>query len=881
MIDLRKSLRKHGHVLWLPLVPVLWMVLSSRGSLVDLKHLAMDTRYYVRGPLEAKEKVVYVNRDGRAAAVFGSSDFFPRYVYADCTRAVLELGGAKAVFLDFVLSVFSGGVAFDNRFLNEADQAMAGVVVDHPDRIVMAASYAGAQADLIQSDMYLPRMANGPHSPDNPTGYDPVANPIPELPQFPFWVPDLQSPDGYPPPQGRVGLINTEVELDQGPVPRYVPTFVELENDRLSKHYLLGFMYWLRKTTDAAEVGDDFYQTIQSLDIHPSETGDRLVIRDADGLDFGSAPLTSTHVFYTVAIELFRATHPGTEIEIGADELLLYVPDGESRRLAVSVPLVESQAMEINWFSGWLEEDVQRGRRPALEDRYNPQVSMADVYGLYHVWQNPSAANLRQSRLEMFARWSLWSDPEGADDTTSYASDEAVRQGIEHWFRRHFQGTAVLMGPTDVLLQDLAPTPFDPGEVPKVSVHGNAYKTIVSGRFIHRLPAWADWIFTFALTGCVTALTMVGGSKTRLNKIAAMVLLVGYVVGSLELFRYFDLVVPLVAPLGAALSTSMLGAVVQLIREEQHKSRIQGMFGSYVSPKVVQRLVDADEPPQLGGQALEITAFFSDIQSFSSFSEVLTPDELVVLMNEYLNAMTEIMEAEEGTLDKYIGDAIVAMFGAPVRTDRHAYQACRTAVLIQQRQAELRDYWKGLGDRWPSLVHHMQTRIGLNTGPAVVGNMGSRKRFNYTMMGDTVNLAARNESGAKAYGVHIMVSEDTRDQALRQGDDLVFRYLDRIVVKGRSRPVGVYELVGFRDSLSANAFRCLELYQQAVEHYLRQEWSRAQELFLAAAACEPFQPDAERRIDTNPSLVMAARCDYWRHHPPPADWDGRWIMKSK
>jgi adenylate cyclase len=243
--------------------------------------------------------------------------------------------------------------------------------------------------------------------------------------------------------------------------------------------------------------------------------------------------------------------------------------------------------------------------------------------------------------------------------------------------------------------------------------------------------------------------------------------------------------------------------------------------------------------------------------------------------------MTVILEYQGGTLDKYIGDAIVGIFGAPVRLADHAHRACLAAWRMQCQQAELRARWLAEGERWPPLVHHMRTRIGLHTGTAIVGNMGSTKRFNYTMMGDTVNLAARNESAAKSYGVYIMVSGDTRAMAEAAGSPCVFRFLDRIVVKGRTRPVDVFEIVGEKGELTAAALSCLAAYAEAVEAYLRRDWARAREGFTAAAQFEPHQPDPMRGITINPSLLMLERCAWFAANPPPDDWDGRYIMKSK
>jgi adenylate cyclase len=242
-------------------------------------------------------------------------------------------------------------------------------------------------------------------------------------------------------------------------------------------------------------------------------------------------------------------------------------------------------------------------------------------------------------------------------------------------------------------------------------------------------------------------------------------------------------------------------------------------------------------------------------------------------MHDYLTEMTDILHANGGTLDKFIGDAIVGMFGAPFPFEGHAYSGCRAALLMQKRQIELREKWRQEGD-WPEIVYEMKTRIGLNSGPAIIGNMGSRRRFNYTMMGDTVNLAARSESGAKSYGVYTMITGETKAKAEQHKDDIAFRFLDKIVVKGRSLPAEVYELVGFKDELSDQNKECLAFFQQGIERYLAQDWDSAKALFQNSATREVHK-------DANPSLIMIKRCDALKAEPPPADWDGVFVMKSK
>jgi len=249
-------------------------------------------------------------------------------------------------------------------------------------------------------------------------------------------------------------------------------------------------------------------------------------------------------------------------------------------------------------------------------------------------------------------------------------------------------------------------------------------------------------------------------------------------------------------------------------------------------------------------------------------------------MVEYLSELTDLVLDQEGTLDKYIGDAIDAMFGAPIPYPDHAYRAVACTIQMQEMQEELCERWKK-DDTLPEKVHHMRTRIGLNSGEAVVGNIGSRRRFNYTMMGDNVNLGARCESGAKSYGVYTMVTEDTRAAAMATKDDVCYRFLDQIVVQGRSLPVKVYEVLGYQRDITKETTRCLKLFAEAMETYLAKDWDRARKLFQEASKIEPFQPDRDEGISKNPSLVMADRCLEMKANPPAEDWDGVYTMTSK
>jgi adenylate cyclase len=524
---------------------------------------------------------------------------------------------------------------------------------------------------------------------------------------------------------------------------------------------------------------------------------------------------------------------PPGSVRRAGDFLEIVTQDG---RVLRRIPLAHQQLLEINWFSEW---DNQT---------FNPRTSMADVL---------IAGEMMKS------------------------GNEADREQAREYFQR-FAGAIVLIGPVDPLLQDLAPTPFDADPVPKVGMHGNLIKTILAEKYLHRLQPWTTFPITLGLTLIVTTFSMAGGARGLRSKLTAVLVLVAYVWLCLSLFADAHYVLPMMAPIGGAFTTAFIGVIWQLIVEEKQKGRIKNMFGTYLSPELVTQMVDSKEEPRLGGHKEEITAYFSDIQSFSTFSELMSPAQLVELMNEYLTACTDIVLEEKGAIDKYIGDAVVAFYNALVPVPDHAYRGCLTAVRVQQRIEELRQKWRSEGDKWPPIVHYLRARLGLNTGDAIVGNMGSQQRFSYTMMGDNVNLAARMESGAKSLGVYTMVTESTKLGCEQHGGDrIVFRFLDKIVVKGRTLPVPVYEVVGLRTEVPQQTFDCLGLHAQGIERYLAQDWDGAIRLFAQSAALERYQPSKAQFIESNPSLIMTERCHYWKKHPPGDNWDGVFTMKEK
>ena len=299
------------------------------------------------------------------------------------------------------------------------------------------------------------------------------------------------------------------------------------------------------------------------------------------------------------------------------------------------------------------------------------------------------------------------------------------------------------------------------------------------------------------------------------------------------------------------------------LAERGQKALIRDAFGQYLSPKVVNILVKDPSRLTLGGEEREMTAFFSDVASFSTISEQLTPEELVALLNEYLTAMCDIIAETDGTVDKFEGDAIIAFWGAPLSQPDHARLACFAAIDMQNHMVGYRDRLAREGR--PAL----NVRMGLNTGRMLVGNMGSAQRMDYTIMGDAVNLAARLEGANKFYQTYTMISGFTYDQV---ADDVEARELDLIRVVGKREAVRVYELLDRRGQLEPEKVELLGCYNRGLELYKERRFADAIAAFREALEVSPLD---------GPSLTYVDRCEDYLEAPPEADWDGVYTLTSK
>ncbi len=290
---------------------------------------------------------------------------------------------------------------------------------------------------------------------------------------------------------------------------------------------------------------------------------------------------------------------------------------------------------------------------------------------------------------------------------------------------------------------------------------------------------------------------------------------------------------------------------------ERAKTVVRAM-GKYIPLDVVRRLYERNEEPQLGGELRTVSLMFTDIEGFTTLAEQLPPDALARHLGDYLEAMTSSVEVTSGTIDKYIGDAVMAFWNAPVAVERHAERACEAVLACQAATRALyaSPAWQGL----PPLV----TRFGLHTAEVMVGHFGARSRFNYTALGDGVNLAARLEPLCKQYGVTVLVSEAIAEAA---HEKYLFRRVDRVAVKGKARAIDVFELLGRQGEVLENA-EAVQRYETAFDAYLARDFATASELL-------------DGTNDDPPSRVLKERCRVLRTAPPPADWGGVHVAKSK
>lgn len=427
--------------------------------------------------------------------------------------------------------------------------------------------------------------------------------------------------------------------------------------------------------------------------------------------------------------------------------------------------------------------------------------------------------------------------------------------------KERLENTLVLIGTSAVGLVDLRSTPVGKNYA-GVEVHANIVAGLLDS-YSKFEPQWIEGAQFWWLVAIALMLMLI---LPRVGPASAFALLIVIIAGNITVsfwaWNEHNLVLPLASPVLYCVLQFLLQMSYGFAIEARRKNRLSKVFGQYIPPELVTDLDSSDEALTLEGDSREMTVLFSDVRGFTTISEGLAPRELTQLMNEFLTPITRVIHDQRGTIDKYMGDAVMAFWGAPVHDVHHAKNGLLAGMEMCKQMRELGPVFKAKG--WPEI----KIGVGLNTGTMNVGNMGSEFRMAYTVLGDAVNLGARLESLTKQYGVDIMVSEYTRAEV----PSFSFRYLDMVKVKGKDEPVTIYEPMGEMGGLSHEEHHALDMWEMAVDAYRAQKWPEAQQLTR-----ELLVEDSERMI----YQIYLDRIEHFIENPPGRDWDGVFTHTSK
>ena len=423
------------------------------------------------------------------------------------------------------------------------------------------------------------------------------------------------------------------------------------------------------------------------------------------------------------------------------------------------------------------------------------------------------------------------------------------------------QGKIVLVGTSAPGLMDMRSTPV--GEVyPGVEVHANMISGILDQDVKQNPPyVLGANVLLLLVVGVVLAVLLPLLSPMYGTLLSAGVLLIEIVFNG-SLWQYGNIALPMAGGLLLALALFALNMTFGYFTTERTKRQITSLFGQYVPSEVVDEMSKNPEQVSMEGASREMTILFSDVRGFTTISEGLDPKELALLMNEFLTPLSRVIYGHRGTIDKYMGDCIMAFWGAPLPDARHAYHAVLSGLEMQRTLRELQPHFKERG--WPPI----HVGVGINSGRVSVGNMGSEVRVAYTVMGDAVNLASRLEGITKEYGVGVLVGEATREAA----PEFVYRELDLVRVKGKDKPVAIFEPLGLTDQVEQSVLEEVKMFHQALRMYRKQEWDQVELQLFNLLKMAP-----QSRL----YQVYAERVAHYRNNPPGENWDGVFVFKTK
>jgi len=567
------------------------------------------------------------------------------------------------------------------------------------------------------------------------------------------------------------------------------------------------------------------------------------------------AGLSSSETFKAPLPQLVQASPAWAVVNIDEDQ------DGFVRRYLLYVAIDEQRFYPLT-----LQAYAQtRGQRSFLEKLAAGEPVLFNGKPVSYYEANSFLINYR-GPAKTYPTYSL---SEVLDDRSFQLPDTALDTDSfekQHLAGEVFKNKIVFIGATAEELQDNKFAPFFSYEgrqrkLPGVEVHANALSTLWHGDFIARTSFGVD--FLMIALNAVLAMLFVLRARTVMGIIFTFGQIVLLFIAALLLFVWLEVWMPVIAPMAAIVLSYIGNLTPVLVAERRERYRTKRIFEQYVSASVVNDILASGQNPKFGGEKRWLTVLFSDIRGFTTYCEKHKPEVVVQRLNEYLTLMTEVIFKYQGTLDKFVGDAIVALFGAPYVFPNHAEKACETACAMIEQLREMQKRWS------EQAQDYFQIGIGINTGAMIVGNLGAQQRFDYTAIGDEVNLGARLEGANKQYHTAIIISEATYKQVKKRAQ---VRELDFVRVKGKSKPVKIYELRDMNPVPDIERDLLIDGYMRGLQFYQQRQWYRALKEFQIILRYFPTD---------GPTRVYVQRCFDFIASPPPANWDGVYEFKTK
>jgi adenylate cyclase len=517
-----------------------------------------------------------------------------------------------------------------------------------------------------------------------------------------------------------------------------------------------------------------------------------------------------------------------------------------------------------------MKDDILSGGRIIQIQGYvNARAVFFDRVGRF-LKSNAAAAIVADINTELAKKGNTAEQKKNAEEVRAEVPDVFAKTlgiynelaDIRGLLSRNLHGAFTIIGVTATSTTDIGVTPFA-SEYVNLGLQAAVVNTVLQGQFLTDVPWWYGLILAVlvAILATFAILRLRPGQSVAVG--AAIVV---FIAGSLLLaFRQTGVYFEAVSPVGSGFFTFIGLTAMKFLRAEREKGHVRSAFSRYLSPHVISDLLANPEKLKLGGEKKQLSAMFSDVKGFSSISEALDPTDLVRLLNEYLTEMSDIIMDLGGTIDKYEGDAIIAFFGAPVDFPDHSRRVCLAAVRMRRAEKKLNERIIG-GKLSPT---PLLTRIGINTGSMVVGNMGTPQKMDYTVMGNAVNLASRLEGVNKQYGTWVLMSKHTCDDG---GSDFLVRRLDRVRVVGINEAVRLYELLEEKDAAERTVQQAVEVFHDGLQEFEAKKWKRAAATFRRVLKIMPTD---------GPAAVYLTRCQQFMRKPPAENWDGIYALTTK